>query len=377
MPLDRLGYVEAVLWLGAQLADGLAHAHERGIVHRDLKPANVLLTDDGQPMLLDFNLADDAGPRRPPTGRRRRHAAVHGPGAHSGAFGRRRPDPVDARADVYSLGAVLFELLTGRQPFPVSIGPTASVLELMLADRRGPVPAPAAGQPGRDAGGRGDRPQVPGAGPGPAYQSAAALRDDLARQRANFPLKYAPEPSPRERVDSSGPAPAARVRPALAAYAAALLLVASAITVRLSTACAGPAAGRATRRGTIGGDPAVQGVPETGGPSQVRCRLAERDRNVLRLGTRGPETDRATEPGWETVPTVARLPDVERERLKGEIGEVAFLTARAAALLRRDADYAARLNAVAGDTLTADARPAAMAQRLELPGWLRPRSRRP
>ena len=65
-------YVDAVLWIGARLADGLAHAHERGIVHRDLKPANVLLTDDGQPMLLDFNLAQDTklGQRRP------RHASA-------------------------------------------------------------------------------------------------------------------------------------------------------------------------------------------------------------------------------------------------------------------------------------------------------------
>src|SRR5439155_9435217 len=57
--LERRTYVQAVVWLGARLADGLAHAHERGIFHRDLKPANVLLTDDGLPMLLDFNLSED------------------------------------------------------------------------------------------------------------------------------------------------------------------------------------------------------------------------------------------------------------------------------------------------------------------------------
>src|SRR5262249_16059572 len=54
--LEGRTYVDVILWLGARLAGGLAHAHERGILHCDLKPANVLLADDGQPMLLDFNL---------------------------------------------------------------------------------------------------------------------------------------------------------------------------------------------------------------------------------------------------------------------------------------------------------------------------------
>lgn len=55
--LDSSTYVDAILWIGERLADALAHAHERGILHRDVKPANILLADDGQPMLLDFNLA--------------------------------------------------------------------------------------------------------------------------------------------------------------------------------------------------------------------------------------------------------------------------------------------------------------------------------
>src|SRR5262245_19351008 len=57
--LNQLSFVEAILTLGSQLAEGLSHAHARGILHRDMKPANILLTDDGRPMLLDFNLAED------------------------------------------------------------------------------------------------------------------------------------------------------------------------------------------------------------------------------------------------------------------------------------------------------------------------------
>ena len=55
----RLPFARAIAWWGARMAEALAHAHERGVLHRDIKPSNVLITADGLPMLLDFNLARD------------------------------------------------------------------------------------------------------------------------------------------------------------------------------------------------------------------------------------------------------------------------------------------------------------------------------
>src|SRR5262245_44882909 len=111
--LARLQYVDAVVWLGARLADGLAHAHERGVLHRDVKPENVLLADDGQPMLLDFNLADDAATELnlAQLGGTLLYMAPEHLEVFCGGV-----KPVDARSDLYSLGLVLYELLTNRHP---------------------------------------------------------------------------------------------------------------------------------------------------------------------------------------------------------------------------------------------------------------------
>jgi eukaryotic-like serine/threonine-protein kinase len=198
--LQGLSFVQAVLWIGSRLADGLAHAHERGILHRDLKPANVLLTDEGQPMLLDFNVAEDTKLRSAvavagQVGGTLCYMAPEHLEAYSGV-----PRTVDARSDLYSLGIILYEMLTRRDPFPVPSGALDEVLPKLLEQRRGSPPrlrcwnkaiSPAVESIVRHC-----------LEPDPArrYQSAHELREDLDLHRANLPLKHAPEPSLRERA---------------------------------------------------------------------------------------------------------------------------------------------------------------------------------
>src|SRR5262249_36808668 len=64
-PLNRMSYADGCLWLIGQLAAGLAHAHAHGVVHRDIKPGNILMTEDGVPMILDFNVSADAQKVKP------------------------------------------------------------------------------------------------------------------------------------------------------------------------------------------------------------------------------------------------------------------------------------------------------------------------
>jgi tetratricopeptide (TPR) repeat protein len=119
--LERGSYVDGVVRLAIPLAGALAHLHKCGIVHRDLKPSNVLLSPDGRPLLLDFNLAA------------RRGAAAQGVG---GTLPYMAPEQVQsflngpseanvpgARSDLFSLGVILYELLSGHHPFgPVQPG---------------------------------------------------------------------------------------------------------------------------------------------------------------------------------------------------------------------------------------------------------------
>jgi serine/threonine protein kinase len=133
--LVRGDYALGVLHLGAELAEALAFLHEQGIVHRDLKPSNVLLGPDGRPRLLDFNLAADPDAERARVGGTLPYAApehIRALLAPAGAA----PAP-GTRADLFALGVMLYELLTGTHPFgPVPASPTTEELAALLLQRQ-------------------------------------------------------------------------------------------------------------------------------------------------------------------------------------------------------------------------------------------------
>lgn len=159
--LAAASWPAVVCWMGARLAEALDYAHRQGVLHRDVKPANVLLAADGTPKLADFNISFSS--------------ALEGatPAAYFGGSlaymapeqleacnpdHPRQPDSLDGRCDIYSLGVLLWELLTGVRPFADEMleAGYASTLAAMADRRRRGVPSesqrrlPADSPPGLD-----------------------------------------------------------------------------------------------------------------------------------------------------------------------------------------------------------------------------------
>jgi serine/threonine-protein kinase len=180
--------VELAARMCQRLARAMAYAHQHGIIHRDLKPANVLLTAEGEPKITDFGLAkrleSDASQTRSGT-------LMGTPNYMAPEQARGDVREVGPLADLYALGVILYEMLTGRTPF---LG--ASILDtLHLVRTQEPVP------PSRL------QPKVPRdleticlkcleKEPAKRYASASALADDLDRFLAGEPIQARPVSAP-------------------------------------------------------------------------------------------------------------------------------------------------------------------------------------
>lgn len=167
----------------AAIADAVHHAHESGVIHRDLKPSNILVDQMGQPHVSDFGLAKWSGD----------HATMTNPGMVMGTPAYMSPeqargdsDAVDCRSDVYSLGVLLYEMLTGNPPFEGN-----STLLLHQIQSQAPVAL------------RSHNRAIPkdlesichkclAKSPNERYVTARELADDLRRYQAGVPISARP-----------------------------------------------------------------------------------------------------------------------------------------------------------------------------------------
>ena len=190
-----------ILDIGIQTASALAAAHAASIVHRDIKPDNLMLRPDGYIKVLDFGVATFARPAAGSTDAMVTMAAAveTSPGTIIGTIAYMSPEqarglPVDGRSDCYSLGVVLYELVTGRAPFAA---PTTSDLLVAILEREPPSLRLAA---------RALPPQLEWIiekalekDPNLRYQTIADLRVDLQRLKAALEVRPPDRPGARHR----------------------------------------------------------------------------------------------------------------------------------------------------------------------------------
>mgnify|MGYP003700268631 CR=1 FL=1 len=207
-----------------ELCEAVEHAHRKGVVHRDLKPANILVTEEGQIKVLDFGVARAIGDEAC------RATLQTSPGQIIGTLAYMSPeqatsaeDAVDTRADVYSLGVVLYELLTGRLPIEVH---GTTVFEALRRVREQPPTRLGAQRPAL----RGDLETIAAKALEKdvtrRYEGVAELGRDLSRYLSNEPILARPATTMYQlRMFAK------RRRPLVIAVAAAALLLVAGTTI--------------------------------------------------------------------------------------------------------------------------------------------------
>jgi serine/threonine protein kinase/tetratricopeptide (TPR) repeat protein len=327
--LERMTFVEAVLWIGAELADGLAHAHECGVLHRDIKPANVLFTDDGRPMLLDFNLAEVAARRVAGT------PAYMAPEQLAAAH--QNLGLATVQTDLYALGLMLVELLAGRHPFGEPAGRWEDALPGMIAARQNPLEGLSFPR-GVTPGVRAILAKCLHPDPSQRYTSARALREDLNRQRLHQPLRHAAERSVRERVRKW-----AKRHPRLSS-GGSIAVIAVIVLGALATAYLGNRWRLERKEAELAhlGLRDAREFVQSGGPGSPPTEWrAVRDAARDALAAYKHESDE-----WINGPLVRGLPEKARRELRRDAAQVMFRAAEATSMMARD-DAAERENLLA------------------------------
>jgi serine/threonine protein kinase/tetratricopeptide (TPR) repeat protein len=366
-PVGRLDDVRWVLRLLADLAAGLDHAHGRGILHLDIKPENVLVADSGEPMLFDFNLAHDTTSRfREAVGGTLPYMApeqIH-------ELITREHGAVDARTDLFALGAVAYELLTCEPAFPTN-WMSRGELPKYLAVRRVTVPSPRAKNPAVSPAVDAVVCKLLAPDPAARYRTAAELKADLDCQLADLPLRSAPDRSVPERVGKwRRRNPWVPLRLALAAVVGLALGSGFALRQRDDAMRVAHAVGRVEAlRAAL---PTVRLDVTAPGDTAARSRGRARATNMLR------QFGLPDDPNWRLRPAFARLPEAQRPAVAADLGEVLLLLAHDASLGRRtlpESERAAalgaaeRLNRVAEGCFEPDSIPPFLyTQRTELAG---------
>ena len=192
--IKNLDCQRSLLWMFARIAEALHFAHSQGVVHGDIKPANILISDEGNPLLLDFHLAS-------------RTQGDHRPEHVGGTLPYMSPQQLralekgespTASSDLFSLGVVMYELLGGRLPFSTR-GQDRESIAAMISERDQSPPRLRDLEPSHSVDVETIIERCFAADKPEGYRSLRELQEDLDAHLANRPLLHAPNRSAAER----------------------------------------------------------------------------------------------------------------------------------------------------------------------------------